>query len=152
MTTRQFAAAVGTPVAALAVFAAQQNPVLYLYYIGAIWFLFGAGGIAAALMQGGRVVELEKKLGESEDDVTDLTAALAEATAAQAAAGIPLRLSPVARYMSGLNRPDLSIVPPQRTGEHDDLPTADEPTPIHDRALIDAWIEDVQTWGEDVES
>lgn len=31
------------------------------------------------------------------------------------------------------------------------LPVADEVTPIHDRVPIDHWIEDVQTWGEDVE-
>jgi hypothetical protein len=35
--------------------------------------------------------------------------------------------------------------------DDDALPVADEPTPIHDRALIDAWIEDVQAWGEDVD-
>lgn len=27
-----------------------------------------------------------------------------------------------------------------------------EPTPIHDEVLVDAWIDHVQAWGEDVES
>jgi hypothetical protein len=143
MSTRRFLLAVGSPIALLALFAALAEPSLFLWYLGIAWFLFGAGGIAAALMQGGRVVELENLLADTEDDVADLTAALAEATAAQAAVGVPLRLRAVAE------RPDLRVIPPQSTGEHDRLPVADEPTPIHDRALIDAWIEDVQTWGED---
>jgi hypothetical protein len=113
----RFLAAVGTPIAVVAFFAAMQEPTLFLYYAGIAWFLFGAGGIAAAFMQGGRVVELEGKLADAEDDVADLTAALAETTAtlADARVVIPLRPVPVAE------RPDLRVILPQSTGKHDHL-------------------------------
>lgn len=116
MTTRRFLATVGTPIALVAILAATHRPALFLWYAALAWFLLGVGGIASALMQGGRVVELERALGEREDDVADLTAALAEATATLADARTVIPLRPVP-----LDRPDLRVIPPQRDAEHDRL-------------------------------
>jgi hypothetical protein len=113
VTTRRFIATVGTPIALVAILAATHRPALFLWYAAIAWFLLGAGGIASALMQGGRVVELEKALGEREDDVADLSAALAEATATLADARVVIPLKPVP-----VDRPDLRVIPPQRTRDH----------------------------------
>lgn len=112
MTTRAFIATVGTPIALAAILAGLQHPALFLWYLGVAAALGGLGGYCSAWIQGGRVVELEKALGEREDDVADLSAALAEATATLADARTVIPLRPVP-----LDRPDLRVIPPQRRSD-----------------------------------
>lgn len=126
MTTRAFLAAIVTPIAALALIAASAEPSLFLWFIGAAWFAFGVGGIAAAVMQAGRANEAEAKLSDAEDTIADLCDALAETTATLADARVVIPLRPV-----DFEHPDLTIVPPQRDGEHDRLPVADGYFPVH---------------------
>jgi hypothetical protein len=126
MTTRTFAAAIVTPIALAALFAAQQHPALYLYYAAVGLILAALSGFAAAhRFRGERDLYRER---------AELLTRECDAHAAENA-----RLTGVAVQV-----PLLRVVP-------NPLPVADEPTPIHDRALIDAWIEDVQAWGEDVD-
>jgi hypothetical protein len=130
---------------------------------GWFWFML----LAAAIGVGPWFAcsRLLDRIGELEDDNMHLAAELDQALGrlAEALNEIPpLELVPfdslskperdhikaaASKITAASLRPSLHIVEPVGG----DVPVADEPTPIHDRALIDAWIEDVQTWGEDVE-
>lgn len=118
MTTRRFIATVGTPIALAAILAGLQHPALFLWYLGVAAVLGGLGGYCSAWIQGGRVVELERALGEREDDVADLEAEAQRLhlllTEAQIAAG---DAKPLPR-LRVVDRPDLRVIPPPRTRDH----------------------------------
>jgi hypothetical protein len=50
MTTARFFTYTAAPLALVAIFAALQNPALFLWYAALIWFAFGCGGIAAGYL------------------------------------------------------------------------------------------------------
>jgi hypothetical protein len=110
VTTRAFLAAVGTPIAGLAVLAAHDNPALYLYYLALALVLVAAGGYGAAWLFRSERDEARDELARR--DRAD--AAAAEARLTDPATATAVRV------------PRLHAVPTQRTGAHDDLPVADE--------------------------
>jgi hypothetical protein len=137
----RFLAAVGTPIALVAVLAAHDNPVLYLYYLALVVLFIAAGGYGAAHhFRGERDAACEeaRRAGEERD-------------AAEVEARIANEL--LARYKA-----DARVVVPLRS-----VPTQREPwppiaraveaeaTPIHDDTAVDLFMRSVERWGTEAE-
>jgi hypothetical protein len=113
MSTARFLTYTAAPLALLALFAALQNPALFLWYAALLWFAFGCGGIAAGVLmrdQRDRArEELARRRREDEASGGWTCRACWERD-------LSARMVDVARAADRL-RPDLRIVAPERDGE-----------------------------------
>jgi hypothetical protein len=130
----RFLAAVGTPIALVALYAALQEPALFLYYaaLGVVLWAFVASWMWAVWHD--RAIRSESELLWRED-AADLEKRLTDpATATDVV--VPL--------------PGLRSVPMQRTGyEWPPLARAieAETTPIHDDLAVETFVESIERWG-----